>query len=277
MTKIKEIKQRFEILDDLKEIMTAMKSIAYMETKKLSAFSANQGRMVASIKEVAADFLAFYPLSEPETSSSLIVAVGSERGLCGNFNQQVLEAVKGELGLADEQHRAIIAVGGRLAMKLQNSVALTSSVKGASFADEIPSVLTQLFDVIGKLSDENGGKFMRVKIIANATGDEEISVTEPLENLKQEACRYGNPPALTLEPHRFFEGLLRCYLQSMLSQIFYSSLLAENVKRIRHLDGAVDRLERNACELRLRYNQARQEDITEEIEILMMTAKSYPA
>ena len=48
--------------------------------------------------------------------------------------------------------------------------------------------------------------------------------------------------------------------------------MAENRRRLAHMDRALDRLEEDTARLRLAYNARRQEEITEEIEIILLSA-----
>jgi F-type H+-transporting ATPase subunit gamma len=62
-------------------------------------------------------------------------------------------------------------------------------------------------------------------------------------------------------------------LFSFLHKIFYGALLAENRARVSHLEGAIQRLGKEISELDLKRNTLRQEEITEEIELLMLSAE----
>jgi F-type H+-transporting ATPase subunit gamma len=66
--------------------------------------------------------------------------------------------------------------------------------------------------------------------------------------------------------------LLDRYLFVALQEICYTSLMAENQKRIQHMTGAVHRLDETTAELMRRYHMRRQEDITEEIEVILLNA-----
>ncbi|MBL8053844.1 MAG: F0F1 ATP synthase subunit gamma [Nitrospira sp.] len=50
--------------------------------------------------------------------------------------------------------------------------------------------------------------------------------------------------------------------------------MAENLRRFRHMDQAVQRLEKDMVELVLKRNSLRQEEITEEIEVIMLSAEA---
>jgi F-type H+-transporting ATPase subunit gamma len=76
-----------------------------------------------------------------------------------------------------------------------------------------------------------------------------------------------------MEPAKVFSLLLDQYFRFVLYHLFYSSLMAENSKRIMHLDTALRRLDEEHDRLKRMYYSARQEEITEEIEVLIMNAK----
>jgi F-type H+-transporting ATPase subunit gamma len=62
------------------------------------------------------------------------------------------------------------------------------------------------------------------------------------------------------------------YLHAALNEVLYESLMAENRQRQAHMDRALQRLDDDCARLRLAYNTQRQEEITEEIEILLLAA-----
>jgi F-type H+-transporting ATPase subunit gamma len=83
------------------------------------------------------------------------------------------------------------------------------------------------------------------------------------------------PPLLNLPPRAFLSELVDLYLFSLLHKICYSALLAENRARVSHLEAAIQRLEREVSELDRQRKILRQEEITEEIELLMLSAKRW--
>ncbi|MBI5626386.1 MAG: F0F1 ATP synthase subunit gamma [Nitrosomonadales bacterium] len=85
---------------------------------------------------------------------------------------------------------------------------------------------------------------------------------------------YSHAPLLNLEPAQFLPQLTDQYFYAALHEVFYASLMAENRKRLEHMDSAIRRLEKDEAKLRLRYNVLRQEEIIEEIEIIMLSAEA---
>lgn len=273
MTRIKELKQHFEAMEDMKEIVTALKTLAFMETKKLSRYLADQGRAVQSIREAASDFLCFYPLLLPQAKpgKTLLVAVGADRGFCGNFNELIVGAVASELERVGKENLQVIAVGDRLCTKLGQTLTPQAAISGATFAEEAPAVLAKAVELVGELIEGNQPEITNITIVAHQWGTEAVTVIDPLRGIKA-GTHYGSAPRLNLEPGLFFQLLMDQYLQLVFYNIFYNSLMAENTKRIMHLDLALKRLEEDATNLKRQYNQARQEEITEEIEILIMNS-----
>lgn len=80
------------------------------------------------------------------------------------------------------------------------------------------------------------------------------------------------PPLIHLPPGELLDGLTRHYLHAVLNQVLYSSLTAENRQRQAHMEQALQRLEEKAEGLRRACNAQRQEEITEEIEIILLSA-----
>jgi F-type H+-transporting ATPase subunit gamma len=67
--------------------------------------------------------------------------------------------------------------------------------------------------------------------------------------------------------------LVHHYLFAALHEIFYTSLMAENQRRIQHLEGAIQRLEEKNENLARKSRTLRQEEITEEIEVILLSVE----
>ena len=76
---------------------------------------------------------------------------------------------------------------------------------------------------------------------------------------------------MNLTPETFVARLTEHYLFAALCIGFYDSLMAENQRRMQHMEFAVQRIEQDAEKLRLQRNSLRQEEITEEIEVIMLS------
>lgn len=277
MSKRGQIQRHLGTLKDIGGIMGAMKSISLMETHKLARFLAHQHRVLAGIEAAAADFLAHHREigCRPDAAApGIVVAIGSQRGFCGDFNETLVQALRHHWRQAANSPGAVLVVGRRLSAKLGREPRITASFDGPSVADEVPTVLQRLMDAIGELqAREDSHGLLGVAVFAHCEGETRLSVRSilPAPNSAHNAARFAYPPLLNLAAPKFFAELARHYLWAQMHDVFYGSLMAENRRRLQHMEGAMQRMEENAGELQCKYNLLRQEEITEEIEVIMLS------
>ena len=273
MSKRREVKGRLATLDEIDGIMIAMKNLALLEIHRLESFLATQRRAVASIEAAAQDFLGFYPetAAHPGGARQLLLVVGSERGLCGDFNETLLAP----LAAAMQQDTLAVVVGRRLEAKLQGDQRIAAFVEGPGVAEEVPAALVRLAGVLGELQQQRPEEAWRIGALYHddESGAPRLRQLLPLAAPETKPV-YSHPPLLNLEPAQFLSQLTSQYLYAVLHEVFYASLMAENRKRLEHMDSAIRRLEKDEAKLRLRYNALRQEEIIEEIEIIMLSAEA---
>jgi F-type H+-transporting ATPase subunit gamma len=82
----------------------------------------------------------------------------------------------------------------------------------------------------------------------------------------------GGEPLLNVAPNEFYTDLLEHYLISALHEIFYSSLAAENQSRLQHLEAALKYMDDETDKLQRKSQSYRQEEITEEIEVILLNS-----
>lgn len=280
MSKRREIEEHMRTLQEIQGIMGAMKNLSLMESHKLGRVLAMQHRVVEALEAAGGDFLAFYPGLPPDAPERVVyVVIGAERGFCGDFNDRLLSAFDRYLHETDEHDPHVILIGQKLVEHADRRYRVAASEAGATVAEEIQHVLTRVVDRIREAGV--GGTF---KAGATVTAIYHDAVTEsvavralrPVSSLKSKTSARAFPPLLTLSPADFFAQLVDLYLFSVLHAIFYSALMAENRARVAHLESALQRLERDQADLLRKRNVLRQEEITEEIEVLMLSSSTMP-
>jgi len=275
MSRRRELSRRLAALTDIAGIMSAMKSLALMETRILRDFLVSQRRMVAGIEAAAADFLAWHGefTPGPGTGRELCVLVGSEWGFCGDFNEAIVERTR---ALRARKHASArwVLVGQRLSARLGDNPLAALSLPGATIADDVPAVLLRLTGELSHLlaTQEMAGFGLSTLYHCDATGDIRLRRLLPLRDLPPPGRVHPYPAELNLPPAEFLAGLTRHYLYAALNEVLYSSLMAENRQRLAHMDRALQRLDENTEQLRLAYNAQRQEEIVEEIEVILLSA-----
>jgi F-type H+-transporting ATPase subunit gamma len=276
MSRLHELEKRLEGLSDIREIVNSMKTLAYMETRKLARFLDAQRAVVASIEEVAGDLLAFYPEVLPEAldSPAVHLLIGSERGFCGDFNHALLRDLQRRLADHPPAAHRLVVVGGKLLTLLDGDPRVAAAIDGAGVVEEVFPLLSRLVDALSRLEARRGG----ITVFCLYHESEEEIVMKPLlppfRKLRPGSAQFNHPPVLHQSPQDFMLELAEHYLFSALHEMLYTSLMAENRKRLSHLEGAVRHLDEESGQLARRRNALRQEEIIEEIEVILLSAST---
>ncbi|HQT26643.1 MAG TPA: F0F1 ATP synthase subunit gamma, partial [Burkholderiales bacterium] len=184
---------------------------------------------------------------------------------CGDFNERLLEAADKEM--------PIIAIGRRLESKLQRKLV---SMEGPNVAEEVESVLTNVVDYLAMLQGnlpENEALGITAFYHSDETGGVRKRRLLPLPEQQAESA-YSHEPLLYLEPVQFYEKLSSLHLYAALHEALYSSLMVENRYRLDHMENAIRQMDKRIERLRQHYNLLRQEEITEEIEVIMLSVEA---
>jgi len=268
MSQSHELQLHITKLEEIRSILNSMKNLALIEVHKLARFQTLQSQAVAVIEQATADLLDFYPhlAIADDNARSICLLIGAERGFCGDFNENVIDA-------SDEQTTAeIIAIGGRLGGKLAENEVI-QVVAGANVAEEVPIIVNRLIESIAP-GQQPG---IRLTAIYHDSITNQIArrqLLPPFPRQTAQAPHYPYPPVLNLAPDVFFSELLSHYLFAVLHEILYISLTAENHRRLQHLEGAVTHLDDETVNLRRKSQIYRQEEITEEIEVILLNAEN---
>lgn len=264
------LEQRLHRLGDISGILSAMKTLALIETHKFSRFMEHQERLLASLEAASADFLAFHPefrATEGAGDGRVWVLIGSERGFCGDFNEAVTAAL---VSLPPPLPRLVV-VGRRLAARLEGHPAVAAGLAGPNVAEEVQPVLDRLMGELHRQQAE-AETWSRLSVLAHGSGGVAVHPVLPME--PPPGPSHAFPPRLHVAPARFFTDLTEQYLFAKLPGLFHASLLAENRRRLEHMERALQRLDAKMDKLRRRCDALRQEEITEEIEVILLSAES---
>jgi len=270
MSARREIERRLGSLAEIRDVMNAMKTLAYMETRKLARFIAIQQRQVAAIEAMAADLLCHHPDVRPVSAPAGrgLILIGAERGFCGDFNGRVARAAR-ESGRSAASG-AIIAVGRRLEARLEEGDTPMVILDGASAAEQVAGVLEELAGSIARLQQEHGPLALRAVYHGGEKGDLLARGLLPRFERVCAAQRYRCAPQIHLSPSALFAALLDEYLYAALNAMLCTSLMAENQARMQHLDSAMRHLDERRDEFARRGRALRQEEIIEEIEVILL-------
>lgn len=276
MSRQTDIRRHLYALREIGGVMRAMKNLSLTETHKLARVSAHQFRALSSIELALQEFAAGYPgtaASRAPAGAGLLLAIGSERGFCGDFNETVADAVRARWARADGNRERAIVVGSRLAARLGGDPRIIAAFRGPSVAEEVPQVIKQTMGALQELLTGGDGATPGALFVVSHRAEGEPPAPRRMFPPAPQAA--GKAPAsvprIYLGAHDLFGALLAHFLWAMLHASFYGSLMAENRRRLQHMEGAIRRLEERTDGLQRKVQMLRQEEITEEIEIIMLS------
>ncbi len=277
MTRRRELEQHRHTLGEIRGIMNSMKTLSYIESRKLVRFLDAQRAVVAHIEHMAADFLGFYPevLPREEQALPVYLLLGSERGFCGDFNEKLLTRLESRSREDSSDSPRLIVTGNKLGNQLQGDPRVVACIDGANVVEEAENTLGDVINALSGLQVREGA--VSLTVLYHDPDKEQVVTTEvlpPFEQYRDTAPRFPYPPVLNLPPATFLAELIEHYLFAALHEIMYVSLMAENIQRVRHLEGAVQHLDDKSVNLLHQSNALRQEEIIEEIEVILLSASN---
>ncbi len=266
------------ILNALRAISSSSRLQALNKAKAVEQYSQD----LLHVLSVLLPRLATFPsISRARTASDgkwTLLVIGSERGLCGAFNE-VLVAYAGQL-LAEHADAGrtvqLMALGTRVQRAFRNATH-QPSWSGRLSATGLPS-----FGVAQQLVQQwqqsyRGREIEAVEVVYNSYRG--LAHYEPCKMLLLPPQLPLDTPSQTqiepwieTDPRHLFDQALDLWISAVLYSALLESAAAEHSARFRLLDGASQNADRLIEELKLYLQTARQEAITSELQDLAIGA-----
>ena len=274
MANLKEIRNRISSVQSTMQITSAMKMVSAAKLKKaqdaITAMRPYSEKLTELIQGLSAslegDFAAKYT-EQREIKKVLIVAIASNRGLCGAFNTNIIKQVKN----LTENVYAGKTVGVFAIGKKANDVLLKTNDVIANRSD-IYEDLT--FDNVAKIAEALtrlfvDGEYDRIEIVYNQfkNAATQIVQTEQFLPLAPIEASEGVASDYIFEPSKE-EIVLTLIPKSLKTQLYKAvrdSFASEHGARMTAMHKATDNATALRNQLKLTYNKARQAAITGEI------------
>ena len=276
MSKRRELQEHSDSLADIGELLGAMKNLALVESRRIATFIDAQRAAARIVEGTLAEFIADYAehIVPAEASGEVLCIVGSERGFCGDLNQRLIGSAQALIAphdaasaiATDTPAPRVVLVGSRLADAWSGDAA--AAMAGAGFADEVQNILADLVATLTPLMLGNPALSLLYLTDAGPVHQNLLPAPQP----RVRATRRGHPLQINLPPRQLHAALIDQFLESALGCALYDALLHENQLRLEHMEQARQRIDEQLEDLARRSNRARQEEITEEIEIILLSS-----
>lgn len=280
MSRLSDLKSKIHTLSEIQSILGAMKNLAVIEMSKVGKLMYAQEKMSQTIDAALAEFEFFnkkFISNKLEGQDTLCLLIGSERGFCGPFNERVIESF--QKATEKMKNFKVAVIGRKLRLKLGNDSRVDLFLNGPNSSDEIPAVISELsqkllsYATLRWMFFHNDGVGLKNGDSSQAGSGQHDQVSFPLEHrIIRNKVPWINRPLLNMTPMDLYPQLLEQHLFSIMHKALYISFMAENRERLHHMEGALNQIEKERGHLSLKLNEERQEEITEELEILMLSS-----
>ena len=266
----KEIKNRIRSMESTKQITKAMEMVAASKLRHAQARVANSRpyfeilySTITDIVNSSTDFSSPY-LTKREVKKSLYIVIAGDRGLAGGYNSNVLKLAHAEMEGKDV---TVLPIGKKSVdfFRTRKLPAMTES-----YAEAADMTIGDCFSIAKQLAKAYlRGEFDEI-VIAYTNFVSVLSQTPatlrmlPLLQTPSKETRESDIP---YEPGstEVFEAIVPEYLGGILYGALCESRAAEQAARRTAMDSATQNADEMIADLSLKFNQARQAAITQEI------------
>ena len=283
MEQIEKIKRRIQSSKELKTVVKNMKSLAavnirfYQHAAEAAREYKHTVRMGLSAFFSARGRVPEYGGIRGESFDIGVIVFGSEQGMCGGFNERILDRLTEFLqhqSAGVEQIR-LVGVGARvLPLVAEAGRPVDKNLSMPASLDRISDLVDDIIIVLENWRLERGME--KIYMIYNRHGGESLYRTSveqifPISETMLEEWRRepwqgpNNPPLTTMDQEVLFRRLADHYLYSELFKGTLESMESENAARLAAMEAAEKNIDEKLAELGRLYNVRRQQSITSEL------------
>lgn len=274
MANLKEIRNRITSVSSTMQITSAMKMVSAAKLKKaqdaITAMRPYAEKLTELLQNLSATLdgdVGGEFTTQREVKNVLLVAITSNRGLCGAFNANVIKAIKSRTDFYAGKNVDVYAIG----KKGNDGLAKTCTI-----TDNKSNVFDNLtFENVADIADDLTLKFLsgqydRIELVYNQfkNAATQIVITEQFLPLTPIATKSSSTTVDYIYEPKKEEILLNLIPKSLKTQLYKAirdSFASEHGARMTAMHKATDNATELRNQLKLTYNKARQAAITNEI------------
>jgi len=255
-----ELRERAKLLEELLDIIQAMKNIALAQVQRIAREMPALAQATGAVAQALAD-VGVAAHKEAHGPACWLV-IGAERGFCGAFNAHLVAAVLALL--QEDRDIKIWAASRRLVELLRDAGVEAQPLPGCAALEDAASVLD---DWLGALSTAAIGEIWLMNSAAGGIQRRQL-LPHPELPVIPTGTSCWHAPISYLPVPVVCTALERQAARLLLQSALYESLHEENHGRLAQMQFAQDHLEDLARALTLQTARQRQAEITNELETL---------
>ncbi|MCB2202740.1 F0F1 ATP synthase subunit gamma [bacterium] len=284
VSRLKNIKAIEPLLGALRTISMGTWQTAQHKLRQMREYESHYDKVLAQIlPRLDADDINRSGKQSTTTPSAdaVIVILGTERGLCGKFNEDLEKKALAWIAEQDISSHQTWVIGKRMARTLTRSGVPYAKQLSLTNGD-LPTYRQSYLMTQGWISQFEAFEFNQFFILYFKPGlgegptfavDQLLPYTKEHQSAEQSTPETDwPPPIIETDPQGIYHQLIQHYLASHFYQILLESAVAENLFRFRMMEDAKQNAEDIITELNREVNAERRRKITQEMQELAVGA-----
>lgn len=279
---MQEIKRRIKSVESTKKITKAMELVATSKLRKTRNQLDELKPYYQGVRETCAEILASNKglkdsayLGENKVDKNVYIVISSSLGLCGGYNANIFKAVKDVI----KDNDYVYTIGNKGTYHFQRNHKGETSNKFSSLNSTLSfnDVVKLVGEVIEMYKNKEIGsiKIVYTEFVNNLTFTPKIVTLLPIDTNEFENIEITNKfTVFEPTPGEVLDSLIPMYLQAVIYGYLVESVTSENASRRTSMENATDNAEELTEQLLLKYNQARQTAITNEVSEIVAGANA---
>ena len=288
MAQLIQLKQRITAIQTIKKITNAMRIISMSLHSRLGhklVLLKNYQKGLNDLLYVTKQFKKNSNHEENNinkiNNKKALIIIGSDKGLCGTFNSNILKLLKNE-NLSEYE---LITVGKKISDNIKNIAEIKNAFHNFNYRN-LNRIAAEVYDLVEQgnpaFASGHPERAQRVEGSYGGRGYSEIICINTLPKsffiqLSQKKrlfpIRYTEEStSLNVDeyvweetPETVYQSLEKEYLRFSISYALFESLFAEQAARFQSMDSATRNAENILEEMQIQYSKLRQAKITQEI------------
>jgi F-type H+-transporting ATPase subunit gamma len=259
------LQARISSLSELRDLMQALRALAASHIQEADAALGGIRRYVDIVEGAIASVADMLVLDDAHASSSaapdarILVAVCSEHGFVGGFNEQVLDRAQEEI--RPQCRLGIIGRRGMIAAE-ERGLETAWNVPMATHVGGVPGVTRR---VANRLAGVSEADIIFAHSVPGGGFEVEKKTVLPLDPALLAGSQRRSPPLHQIAPEVLLQRLAGEYLFAEITRAIMESLASESAARLMVMQSADRNIDDKLQALRRSENVLRQEAITSEL------------
>lgn len=280
---MQEIKRRIKSVESTKKITKAMELVATSKLRKTRNQLEQSKPYYTNVAQTVAEILAnckgnndsIYLVENKDIEKEVFIVIASSLGLCGGYNANIFKEIKGAIKPGDY----VYSIGSKATSYLLKN---HQGVTDHKFDDLNTTFdfkdVTKLVAELTKMYREkeiSKIKIVYTEFVNNLTFRPRIVTLLPVDPSDFDHIEISKKSTLfEPSPEEVLDSLIPMYLQAVIYGYIIESAISENAARRTSMENANDNADELTEQLLLKYNQARQTAITNEISEIVAGANA---